>query len=130
MVKIVFGVNALTRRPLGAKDCGIYPTHHPLPSTTSGMPSGHAQTACFLTTLVLSHRRSVPGAHSFGPKGYAGDVLLIVYCAAILLSRTKHGGKLSVCVDGVVPGCHTVLQVAVGAAVGTAAGLAAYPRLF
>merc|ERR1719476_1009162 len=44
--------SSMLRRPDGAIDSGIYPQHYPRPSTTSGMPSGHSQTSCFLAVVL------------------------------------------------------------------------------
>ena len=59
IIKSIFGVNSVTARPKGAKDCGIYPQRDPRPSGSSGMPSGHSQTMSYLCYLLL--RRAQPG---------------------------------------------------------------------
>eukprot|EP00913_Durusdinium_trenchii_P025274 g23726.t1 len=43
------------KRPRGAADSGIYPQHFPKMSTSSGMPSGHAQTSALLATVFTCH---------------------------------------------------------------------------
>lgn len=111
----------LTARPPGAKDCGIYPAHYPTESKSSGMPSGHSQTACFLATLLLQ----------LGNPNAIGRMFVIGYTGMVLLSRTKYGGPyVSVSVDGKIPGCHTILQVVVGAIIGTVLGLWVGPWVF
>jgi membrane-associated phospholipid phosphatase len=76
---------------------GIFPTHNPKLSTTSGMPSGHSQTAVFLA--VVLHAKAKPGK--------AGLAFLAAMAAAVLISRTKYGGPLAVAVNGPL---HTLLQ--------------------
>lgn len=77
LVKIQLGVTPLTMRPEGAKDCGIYPQHNPSLSKSSGMPSGHSQTACFLATILLQR----------GSPGPAGTAYIVLYTLLVLLSR-------------------------------------------
>lgn len=60
LIKSIFGTNKITARPKGAVDCGIYPQRDPRPSLSSGMPSGHSQTATFLCYVLL--RRAGPDA--------------------------------------------------------------------
>ena len=101
------------RRPEGAMDTGIYPQHRPTLSKSSGMPSGHAQTAWFLATVLAARA------------GGRRSSLLFLLATAVLvsLSRTRHGGLLAISVDGQVKACHTVPQVLAGAAIGIVAGL-------
>lgn len=44
ILKRLLGVE-YTARPKHAIDCGIYPQHNPKYSLSSGLPSGHSQTA-------------------------------------------------------------------------------------
>ena len=99
---------AYTARPVGAKDCGIYPQHRPKVSLSSGMPSGHSQTTGFLASLLLKMvEQRVPAAERALPTAY-----VLLFSALVLLSRTRFGGPfVSVSVDGKIAGCHTVLQV-------------------
>jgi hypothetical protein len=116
---------AAIARPPGAKDCGIYPQHAPKVSTSSGMPSGHAQTACFLADVLLRRAGEVGEVTLFARAMVVGTACLV------LLHRTQWGGKyVSVCVGGRVTGCHTVPQVLVGGAIGLAVARAAYPFTF
>ncbi|CAK8999265.1 unnamed protein product [Durusdinium trenchii] len=50
------------KRPRGAADSGIYPQHFPKMSTSSGMPSGHAQTSALLATVFTCFLELTPGA--------------------------------------------------------------------
>ena len=61
----ILGKNELTARPKGARDCGIYPQHRPQASYSSGMPSGHSQTACFLAGMLLQHGTPGPAGQLF-----------------------------------------------------------------
>ena len=61
----ILGKNELTARPKGARDCGIYPQHRPQVSYSSGMPSGHSQTACFLAGMLLQHGTPGPAGQLF-----------------------------------------------------------------
>merc|ERR1711865_47671 len=111
----------ITARPTGAIDCGIYPQHNPTVSLSSGMPSGHSQTACFLAAVLLQHSKGELRAMVF----------VLGYTGLVLLSRTKHGGPLvSISVNGQIPGCHTVPQVLWGAVIGSVLGWYAYPYIF
>lgn len=138
LLRRVSGKDAsLLRRPEGAVDSGIYPQHYPRPSTTSGMPSGHSQTAGFLAVVLTSivQERYSTDAGELGDS--ADDMVLgrqsalvpILYiwliALAVMVSRTQFGGPLAVRVDGRVVAHHTVLQVLVGAATGSLLGLAA-----
>ena len=98
--------SSLLKRPESAADTGIYPQHHPTKSTTSGMPSGHAQTSAFCA-VVLTHVVWDSGA-AF-PLCYIWSVSLLV-----MVSRTRFGGILAVSVGGKRVAQHTVLQVLVG----------------
>jgi hypothetical protein len=100
------------RRPDGAMDTGIYPQHRPQLSKSSGMPSGHSQTAWFLATVL--------SASSGGRR--SSQLFLFAVAALVTLSRTRHGGMLSIAVDGEVKACHTVNQVLLGAAIGMLLG--------
>uniref|UniRef100_A0A7S1A038 Phosphatidic acid phosphatase type 2/haloperoxidase domain-containing protein n=1 Tax=Noctiluca scintillans TaxID=2966 RepID=A0A7S1A038_NOCSC len=106
--------SSLLKRPEGAADTGIYPQHHPTKSTTSGMPSGHAQTSAFCA-VVLTHAVWDSGA-AF-PLCYIWSVALLV-----MVSRTRFGGILAVSVGGKRVAQHTVLQVLVGAILGCVLG--------
>ena len=119
--KKVLGVGPLTARPPGAIDCGIYPQHQPTVSKSSGMPSGHSQTACFLAAVLLRHSNGeLPGV-----------LFILGYTVLVLLSRTKYGGLwISVSVDGKIPGCHTIEQVLSGAVIGAVLGAVTYPYIF
>lgn len=133
IVKKVFGKNKLTARPEGAKDCGIYPQQFPTLSTSSGMPSGHAQTTTFLASVLLQHRNVFHGYPIFtSPLSFdSGTTFIWVFSSLVLISRTKHGGQyLSPSVGGVVNGCHTVLQVVLGGIIGVFMGWYAFPMIF
>jgi len=122
----------LLRRPDSAMDSGIYPQHYPRPSTTSGMPSGHAQTAALLLVLLAGIADTAEGGRMDDASGW-GNVLnclpwvyLSLMASAVMVSRTRFGGSLAVRVDGRIVAHHTVLQVLVGAALGACLGLAAW----
>jgi hypothetical protein len=85
------------------------------------MPSGHCQTISYLTYILL--RKSAPG--------WMGMCYALVGWAAVVVSRTKHGGPyLCVSIDGKVPGCHTVPQVIAGSLVGFALGHLTYGYIY
>jgi len=127
-VKTTLGVSPLTARPPNAKDCGIFPTHHPKESKSSGMPSGHSQTAAFLASVLIMHITA--HVHDDMRRRLA-TTYVAVYAALVVLSRTKYGGPyISVVVDGRIAGCHTVLQVVAGTAIGIMLGTLAYPSIF
>lgn len=133
LVKRTLGENDTTKRPPGAIDTGIFPTHYPEESKTMGMPSGHAQTITFAATILMKHLFNrtfddsgtneilghLPGVDS---KSISISYILLV-TLGVLVSRTKYGGILSVSVKGEEPkGCHTVLQVVIGGIIGTLIG--------
>merc|ERR1712129_234854 len=128
----------MLRRPEVAVDSGIYPQHYPRPSTTSGMPSGHSQTAAMVAVIFTCAVLQTPSAmdegvsdlsqDSPGWRSYVGKLPLLyiwLIALAVMVSRTRFGGPLSVKVDGRTVAHHTVLQVFVGAGMGTFLGLAA-----
>uniref|UniRef100_A0A7S1ADK5 Phosphatidic acid phosphatase type 2/haloperoxidase domain-containing protein n=1 Tax=Noctiluca scintillans TaxID=2966 RepID=A0A7S1ADK5_NOCSC len=109
---LVGGSSAVLRRPESAADSGIYPQHYPVKSTTSGMPSGHAQTSAFCA-VVLSHAAWDVTTASLPSLCYIWGVSLVV-----MASRTRFGSIFAVMVDGQRVAQHTLLQVVVGAVVG------------
>ena len=122
--KIIFGKdNATMKRPPGAMDTGIYPQHQPKVSTTQGMPSGHSQTSWFICTIMI--QSIVQSSRSTIGK-LLSCLFAMTVASLVTISRTKHGGKLCVHVNGVQRAPHTVLQVIVGAGLGIVLGLVAY----
>ncbi|CAE8603121.1 unnamed protein product [Polarella glacialis] len=131
----------LLQRPPDAADSGIYPQHVPTKSSSSGMPSGHAQTSAFLAAVcsraALRGEDGPDGASSVAiPLGALGRVSLNVggllsltfvwmLAAAVCLSRTRYGGVLSVSVNGRRVAQHYVIQVVVGAKIGGLLGWSA-----
>lgn len=124
------------RRPRGAADSGIYPQHFPKLSTSSGMPSGHAQTStlfatiftCYVLDLQPQADPDLPGmkvapleARNIVPLVY---VWLVAIC--VMLSRTRFGGPLAVNIGGRAIVQHSLLQIFVGASIGFPLGVAAF----
>ena len=130
VIKNAFGKNSeWVRRPDGAADTGIYPQHTPRASTSSGMPSGHAQTAFFLATVLTASATEEAAAAAAGSSRVRGPWhihFLYGLAVVVALSRTRYGGPyLSVVVDGSVRACHTPAQVLAGGMLGIMFGLIA-----
>jgi membrane-associated phospholipid phosphatase len=126
VLKRALGVE-YTARPKGAIDCGIYPQHNPRLSLSSGLPSGHSQTAGFLFALMMRHinERLEP------EQQIVPTIFVSLFAFLIVLSRTKYGGPfISISVRGKVPGCHTIFQVAMGSIIGIVLGYLAFPFVF
>lgn len=106
-------------RPERAVDVGIYPQHYPRKSSTSGMPSGHAQTSAF--SAVLLSRAVWDGTL------WAALSLFYIWSVAfvVMASRTRFGSIFAVTVDGHRVAQHTFLQVVVGSLLGGTIGHAA-----
>lgn len=154
-LKAVVGKDSqLLRRPRGAADSGIYPQHRPQLSTSSGMPSGHAQTSVFLAVLLsreVLHQHASPcadaGLQGGMPGGAGGEACLALVSAEaplwstatvplcyvwliallVIVSRTRLGGPLglAVRVDGRPVAQHSFLQVVAGGLLGGLLGDAA-----
>jgi len=126
LLKALFPDSAILKRPAGAMDTAIFPAHKPKISTTQGMPSGHSQTAWFLATVLADNifreyqQRSAMGDAGSGALVSCVARSLFVWGGAVLVSasRTSHGGRFCVSVDGVMRPPHTVLQVVVGGVIG------------
>lgn len=135
LLRVTFGNSAMLRRPEGAVDSGIYPKHNPGPSSTSGMPSGHSQSAGFLAAILTNAVLRQPLETSSGAVETATlglrfavvpPILYIWLIAiAVMVSRTRFGGPLAVKFRGRSVAHHTILQVVVGAVIGSFLGLAA-----
>ena len=98
-------------RPVGAKDCGLFLSSKKSKKkiTSYGMPSGHSQnSALFAIFLILKLL------------GNGINISTIVKIAII------SGLSLSVMVSRWVFKCHTVGQIAIGAALGTFFGVTAF----
>lgn len=122
--KLIFGKdNATMKRPPGAMDTGIYPQHQPKTSTTQGMPSGHSQTSWFICTVMI---QDILQSSRSGLGQLFSCLFAVVVASLVSISRTKHGGKLCVHVNGVQRPPHTTLQVLVGAVLGIILGFVAY----
>lgn len=119
LCKRVFGKNTIwIKRPEGAMDTGIYPSHQPKISTTSGMPSGHSQTAWFAATLLL---RAIIEDDSRSGFSMAMSCIFVLGIATLTAaSRTRYGGIFTVRVNGTPRPAHTVAQVVLGGAIGIA----------
>lgn len=116
------------KRPRGAADSGIYPQHFPKMSTSSGMPSGHAQTSALLATVFTCHLLDLqphmdpdlPGI-STSPLE-AKNVVPLVYvwlvALCVMFSRTRFGGPLAVNIGGRAVVQHSCLQILIGASLG------------
>lgn len=130
----VFGAeNSILRRPEGAVDSGIYPQHYPRPSSSSGMPSGHSQTAGFLAAILMMKVSDAVDDSELGEGDEALPVAwllrlsyICLIALAVMISRTHFGGPLSLRVDGRTVAHHTVFQVIVGACIGLQLGFAAF----
>jgi len=96
---------SIVRRPVGAMDTGIYPSHRPKISSTSGMPSGHAQTSWFMATMLLNF------IDLEGLPRFLSVVYIISVACLVSISRTKHAGVFCVHVDGEIKPPHTIEQV-------------------
>mmetsp|Transcript_19063 Transcript_19063/g.31216 ORF Transcript_19063/g.31216 Transcript_19063/m.31216 type:complete len:189 (-) Transcript_19063:122-688(-) len=125
LIKVVFGKDTQwVKRPQGAMDSGIYPQQYPTISTTSGMPSGHAQTSWFMCVVLIQY---LVKESNFGPIQMAVSSTYILAVATLTsLSRTKYGGVLCVRVKGQARPPHTVEQVVAGGVFGVVFGLIAY----
>lgn len=130
----VFGAeNSILRRPEGAVDSGIYAQHYPRPSSSSGMPSGHSQTAGFLAAILMM-KVSDPvadgdlgdGDEEYPMSWFLQLSYIWLIALAVMISRTRFGGPLSVKVDGRTVAHHTVFQVTVGGCIGVQLGFAAF----
>ena len=126
VLKRALGVQ-YTARPKGAIDCGIYPQHNPKLSLSSGLPSGHSQTAGFLFSMMMRHiQERLKPEEQLVP-----TIFVSLFAFLIVLSRTKYGGTVvSISVRGKVPGCHTVFQVCMGSIIGVILGYLAFPFVF
>ena len=92
----VFPRSGVFRRPSGACDCDILNSAGSY-EHRGGMPSGHVMTAAFVVTMICLMNPSSPLA-------------VVASAVTVLLIATARVQKR----------CHTVLQVAVGAAAGVA----------
>ncbi|CAK8999263.1 unnamed protein product [Durusdinium trenchii] len=124
------------KRPRGAADSGIYPQHFPKMSTSSGMPSGHAQTSALLATVFTCHLLDLqphmdpdlPGI-STSPLE-AKNVVPLVYvwlvALCVMFSRTRFGGPLAVNIGGRAVVQHSCLQILIGASLGLSLGISGF----
>ena len=92
----------LGKRPVGAKNCGIFKKCPAEIATSYGMPSGHSQNAVFFSTYVIL--TLINSNFIYAIKVY-GIVLFIFLALGIMYSR-------------VYLKCHTVQQVIAGGLIG------------
>ncbi|GBG33615.1 Hypothetical Protein FCC1311_098382 [Hondaea fermentalgiana] len=122
--KGIFGKDTVwIKRPAGAMDTGIYPSHQPKVSTTSGMPSGHAQTAWFAAVVFLHAVFRDPSRGIFSSLSSA--ISIVALAALTAISRTQYGGIFTVHVNGTPRPAHTVNQIILGGVLGVFNGLLA-----
>jgi membrane-associated phospholipid phosphatase len=104
-VEKVFGRNFITSRPKGAKDCGAFIDCNNKKDDSMGMPSGHSMSiAFFVTFLILG---------SYSKKRYINYIIGILLIILVMSQRWWVG-------------CHSLLQVIVGASIGIFLGWSYY----
>ena len=98
-VKEVFGINSITKRPKGAKDCGAFIDCDKKDATSMGMPSGHSMSMAFFATFVLL---------ATNPDQFQNYIIVIL--ALTVMSQRWWVG------------CHSLLQIFIGGGIGILLG--------
>lgn len=110
IIKEIFGVNSITSRPEGAKNCGTFNDCSFEISSSSGMPSGHTQAIAFWAGFKLK-KIFIKEKDWRDRKLSIFGIFIISILTALGRLSGKYVGSISTYYDA---GCHTPLQVLVG----------------
>lgn len=110
IIKEIFGINSITSRPEGARNCGIFNDCSLKICSSSGMPSGHTQAIAFWAGFKLKKIFLKEKNWKNRKLSIIGIFIISILTGLGRLSG-KYVGSISTYYDA---GCHTPLQVIVG----------------